>query len=318
MDGQPVVLTINDLGDKRQLRVEGIHSRRGKWVETSEMETTYSQELVQALYAEKGSFVLNEIERSEDPLMREKVLSRLHRYEIDIAGKRVLDFGCGPGASAAVLLQDASRPPESFLGVDINEDYVAIARQRLAEHGFGATADFRLIGMNDPLEFIDNDSLDMAFAFEVFEHVAPRDRPVLIDILWSKLAPGGLFYLTSPTRLSPLDSHTTGLLFTYWLPLPLAGAYARTLSRRCRGKSNEKLVAGGIKGFSYFEMKRYLATLPHVDLSLTMPLKQKPAETTAEARLWTKFMWPVHRVALRHFGPYDAFAPHCVFCFQKI
>jgi SAM-dependent methyltransferase len=244
------------------------------------------------------------------------MLAGVHRYEIDIAGKRVLEFGCGAGASALILLRDAS-PPRSFVGVDINESLLAIARMRLAEFGFSEVSEFRAISQNDPLGFIDDESLDVVVASEVFEHIDPKDRQKIVNILWSKLAKGGLLYVTAPSRLSPIDMHTTGLWFTYWLPLGIACDYARLFSRRCRGRTNDQLVADGIRGFSYFELKSLLGSRSFIDMSAVLPLSSPPDERTGPKVLWTKLMWPIYQAVLHRFAPYDAFAPRCVLCFRR-
>ena len=69
--------------------------------------TSYPLALIRAIHSTKGLYVCDEIMREEDPryvehFLRHAVLSYLDPAAF--AGKRVLDFGCGSGASVMVLM----------------------------------------------------------------------------------------------------------------------------------------------------------------------------------------------------------------------
>lgn len=58
---------------------------------------------------------------------------------IDTAGKVILDAGCGSGYKSLVLA--TANPGAKIIGIDISEESLKLARQRLAHHGF-AEAEF--------------------------------------------------------------------------------------------------------------------------------------------------------------------------------
>src|SRR5580704_995881 len=51
-------------------------------------------------------------------------------------GERVLDVGCGPGATALPLAASVA-PGGSVVGIDISEPMLGLLRQRVAERGIG-------------------------------------------------------------------------------------------------------------------------------------------------------------------------------------
>ncbi|MEG4442515.1 methyltransferase domain-containing protein [Microcoleus sp. AT9_B5] len=81
---------------------------------------------------------------------------------IDTKGKVILDAGCGSGYTSLVLAE--ANPGAKIVGVDISEESVKVARQRLQYHGFENT-DFYAISLenlsNLSLEFdcINNDEV---------------------------------------------------------------------------------------------------------------------------------------------------------------
>jgi len=77
------------------------------------------------------------------------------------AGKRILDFGCATGAYCLEL----KKLNFECIGVDINEKYIKIAKQKGVEAYL----------IKDHLPFNDN-SFDTVILFEILEHVQYPDR----------------------------------------------------------------------------------------------------------------------------------------------
>ena len=69
----------------------------------------------------------------------------------EVAGKRILDAGCGPGVYTQWLLERGAQ----VVAFDANAKMLAYARERTADR-----ATFFQANMEEPLSFIDSDSID--------------------------------------------------------------------------------------------------------------------------------------------------------------
>lgn len=161
-----------------------------------------------------------------DAFRREQVdtvIRALGAYDIDVAGKRILDFGCNHGALSAEYVRLGA---SHVTGVDI--DAAAIARARSVNQ----------VGVNGTLRFLQSevDSLpletedfDAAFSYDVFEHVA-RPGPILSE-LHRVLRPGGKLLIGTWGWRHPFAPHL-------WAVMPVPWAHVlvseRTLLRVCR------------------------------------------------------------------------------------
>lgn len=102
----------------------------------------------------------------------------------DLAGKRVLELGCGGGqCSVAFALRGAE-----VTGLDFAEGQLAFARNLAAEHG--VEVDFRQQDVKDLSPFAD-DSLDIVFS--AFTLMYLEDRPAVFREVRRALKPGGIF-----------------------------------------------------------------------------------------------------------------------------
>lgn len=119
----------------------------------------------------------------------------------DLAGQRVLDFGCGHGAMSVQLAQAGA----DVTGIDLDAERIAYARKRVA-------ADFP--DLQDRLTFADVDvavldedgRYDAVFSKDTFEHVEDLDG--VLFHLRRLLRPGGLLYAGfSPLYYSPNGAH---------------------------------------------------------------------------------------------------------------
>src|SRR5207249_10557943 len=70
----------------------------------------------------------------------------------DVAGKRVLDAGCGPGLYAEELLRRGA----TIVGLDQSPDMIDLARRRL-----GDLALLHVHDLNDPLDWLEAESFDL-------------------------------------------------------------------------------------------------------------------------------------------------------------
>src|SRR5438477_627471 len=127
-------LRVARLADGRhQIAVEpdqGCPGASRSWI------TSYPPELILEIHAAKRGYVCDEIMREEDP----RYVERAIRHEVlgyvdaeEFRGKRILDFGCGSGASTLVMSR--LLPPCELVGVDLEERLLNLARLRGATIG---------------------------------------------------------------------------------------------------------------------------------------------------------------------------------------
>ena len=118
-----------------------------------------------------------------------------------MAGKRVLDVGCGAG----LLCEPLARLGGHVTGIDAAAENIAAARAHA--EGQGLTIDYRAVGI-EALGM--KGAFDLVTSMEVIEHVS--DPALFARGLAEALAPGGLMILSTPNRtgLSRLAMITVG------------------------------------------------------------------------------------------------------------
>lgn len=230
--------------------------------------TAYPLPLILAIHVAKDLHVCDEIMREEDPRyvehhVRKEVLTYFDAA--DFAGKRVLDFGCGSGASTLVLSR--LLPGCEIVGIDLEERLLHIARLR-AQH-FGRT-DLRLLRSpsGDALPS-DLGQFDIIMFNAVFEHLLPHERHKLLPLVWEQLRPGGVLFLNqTPYRYSPVEVHTTGgMPLINYLPDSLALRAARRYCKRVSpNESWQSLLRRGIRGGTVPEIHGILGGPRHAEL----------------------------------------------------
>lgn len=98
----------------------------------------------------------------------------------DIAGKRVLDAGCGPGVYSEWLLNRGAE----VVAIDSSPRMVALANERT-----GGRAAVRVADLNAPLTFLEEASFDVVVSPLVLEYV--RDWRATFSEFRRVLVPGG-------------------------------------------------------------------------------------------------------------------------------
>lgn len=269
-------------GKKGSLRVQPLEDGRhhlsvlpadGQYIANRDWITTYPLPLVLDIHATKDLFVCDEIMREESPNYVEKsVRSSVLGYvkPEDFAGKRVLDFGCGSGASVLVLSRVL--PACEIVGVELEPHLVELARRRVAHFGLGSV---QVLQSPSPESLPPGlGKFDFVMFNAVFEHLMPNERHELLPLVWSQLKPGGILFLNqTPHRYWPVEMHTTsGLPLINYLPDWLALRYARRFSRRVApDESWESLLRRGIRGGTVREIMGILGGRTHAALLAPRP-----------------------------------------------
>jgi SAM-dependent methyltransferase len=149
----------------------------------------------------------------------------------DLAGKDVLDLGCGYGGRTAYYLLKGE--PRSIVGIETSEEKVKIAEASARKLCDGKQINFK-VGFGESLPFED-ERFDLILSYDVFEHVL--DLPVVLGECLRVLRPGGRLCALFPPYYGPRSHHLdfiTTLPFLHHLfsPSVLVEAANRILTER--------------------------------------------------------------------------------------
>jgi len=217
--------------------------------------------LIELVLTLKGpSYLCDEIARDESDeytgaALKWALLSYVSENKFDKA--RILDFGCGAGASSIALCR--MFPSADVVGFELEEKALEVARARA---DFYELSKLRFVlspsGTELPPKIGQFDYIVMS---GVFEHLLPDERVSLLPKLWEALKANGILFLReTPHRYFPIETHTTGLPLLNYLPSTLA----LTVVRRFSGRHTQKvtwndLLRQGIRGGTIYEIRNLLS-----------------------------------------------------------
>lgn len=214
----------------------------------------YPPQLAEKIAAIRGAWFDDEIRRESDPEYVEEYLRAAlfsFRDVSDFDGARILDFGCGAGASTIVLARLI--PRASLVGVELNEQFVEVARERARHHGVEAA-----FHVSPGPKALPNGlgEFDYVVLNAVWEHLLPDERPVVLHRLLDVLRPGGMLFVTeTPQRWYPVEFHTTGLPLLNYLPPALVLRLVRGRPGIPSDESWATLLRRGIRGGTVREIR---------------------------------------------------------------
>lgn len=173
----------------------------------------------------------------------------------------IADTGAGMGWLAAAL---ALTTPARVIAIEPQQKRVDLGRRMAEVLGCADRVTWMQGGLG--AEFgpapLDDQSVDVAFAVEVLEHVG-GDRTVLTDL--ARIS-RDLLVVTTPNKWFPVIAHDTRLPFCHWLPLPLRDVYASLAGRRHQQKGNRFWSPRQIaQGFDDFERVSGFLNYPSLD-----------------------------------------------------
>ncbi len=120
----------------------------------------------------------------------------------DVRGKRVLDVGCGTGPISAWVVNQGAQAT----GIDLSPNMIRIAQRRGLQG-----ASFRVADIAQPLDFLANNTIDVAVASLAFHYLQDWTAP--LRELRRVLKPGGLLLISTHHPLSDIDLSATGNYF---------------------------------------------------------------------------------------------------------
>lgn len=115
--------------------------------------------------------------------------------DFPVAGKRLLDLGCGYGRDVLYL---ASRWDVKATGVDSSDQAVEMAKAELAK-GRTQNVEFRRARFQE----ISDGPFDLVYAANVYQILPAEERRQFCLAVESLLAPGGLFLLSTLSNRDP-------------------------------------------------------------------------------------------------------------------
>jgi 2-polyprenyl-3-methyl-5-hydroxy-6-metoxy-1,4-benzoquinol methylase len=190
------------------------------------------------------------IEPGEDPNSWEQrrrraaeVLIPWIEQTVPLAGKTVLEYGCGNAAVSCAFAERAKR----VIGVDIDPTWIELGNEELAKHGL-KNVQLEL----HPIETIlgavaaRRGQIDVFLLYAVLEHLTIEERLAVLRLAREVVKPdGAIVVCEAPNRLIYFDHHTAQMPFFHLLPEELALEYRH---RSDRGEIKQALDDAAVAG----------------------------------------------------------------------
>jgi SAM-dependent methyltransferase len=302
---------IENMGSFRRLHTRGPHTHEAARdtgvCEECSVDLPFSEKFLEQLIEWDPRGIFHFIgERLCNDTFNEAPRRVIRRFCPELNDLTVLDFGSGLGQLAPFFFERGAR---HVICAEIDDRLLELSRTYLEDKGHRDDCTYLLIDENDDLTEIEDETIGLIVASEVFEHILPQYRVKTLRTLYSKLRPGGIIVITAPNRLYPKDGHTTGLWFAAWLPARVGAWYARTFaSWRWKGRSTENLLRQGLRQYSYFEARKVLKPLGAIDLCSEFPIEDRGSNDSAglKTRVFRGTLNIAFVPFLRHLGPWEA------------
>jgi SAM-dependent methyltransferase len=190
-----------------------------------------------------------------------------------IAGKTVIDFGCGEGSDAVEMAQ---RGAARVIGLDIREDVLAAARGK----ALAANVQNRCLFLSSTSELA-----EVIVSVDAFEHFA--DPAGILNIMAGLLQPAGSVFISfGPTWYHPLGGH----LFSVFPWAHLLFSEKALLGWRSTFKTDGATrfgeVAGGLNQMTIRRFEQMIAASPlevaHLELVPIRKLRRLHNRLTRE------------------------------------
>jgi ubiquinone/menaquinone biosynthesis C-methylase UbiE len=171
----------------------------------------------------------------------------------EVEGRTVLDYGCGNGENSLPLVARGAR----VIGLDVSNDLLSLARQRLALHGMSDRATF-LAGSAHDLPLPDA-SVDAVMGIAILHHL---DLRLAAREVRRVLKPGGIAVFQEPVRNSRL-------LKALRAAIPYRSEEVSEYERPLTDAELRQFASG----FDEFHSRAF--SLPFINLAQVVPLLQR-------------------------------------------
>ncbi len=327
---QDLEIYVRDLGASRKIYIKGNHVIPGGLYQCpySELDTKLSLTTLTKMALRKGRYFRDEIERSENPnYLQRKIEILLREFGIELSDRKMLDFGCGAGASTLIFLRCGAT---HITGVEVDETLLNISKLRLSDffqNGYQLVK-IKYIDGKYSMPFSDGE-FDIVWAQALMEHILPDHRRLVLRELWRVLKKDGLLIIYgTPNRLWFKEFHTSNLFFVNYLPLDVAVFFARHCSHRVsKNQSKGELLSNGFRGCTYWEIARALPNAVCLNnvfrgRDLSVGIRSWCGDTNSTLKKW---MIEIYGFLMRAFDPVfalfnlpqTAFLPSHILVFQK-
>ncbi|MGD0423234.1 MAG: methyltransferase domain-containing protein [Candidatus Bathyarchaeia archaeon] len=196
-------------------------------------------------------------------------------------GARILEIGCGTGASTVTLAEQGAY----VTAVDISEPALTVAKKRCAE--YDVKVQFVSVNATDIQAQCSDRCFDMIIFFASLEHMTYDERIAAMKTTWDMLPEGSLWCaVDTPNRLWYSDLHTSHLPFFMWLPDDLALDYSRFSPRdsirEIDREKNDNAMLSFLRrgrGVSFHEFEIAIMQVDCLDIVSCLtefPYEQKP------------------------------------------
>src|SRR5258706_8133617 len=166
-----------------------------------------------------------------------------------IAGKVVIDFGCGEGTDA---IEMAGRGAKRVIGIDIREDVLQVARQKALRAGVQDTCLF---------ESSTKEIAEIVVSVDAFEHFA--DPAGILRIMSTLLQPSGeVLACFGPTWHHPLGGHLFSVFPWAHLVFSEKALIRWRSTFKTDGATRFSEVAGGLNQMTIAKFEELVADSP--------------------------------------------------------
>jgi len=287
IDGEPTILTAPEgsvevlpLADGR-FRVTLKPHDPNTFIPRASCETALPLDVIEAFLNTSFAWLCDSLARHDDPEYVTKAVGKQLLAYVDASGfrgKRLLDFGCGSGAST--LCMGAMFPDTKIVGVELNAHSIELARRVLAARQL---PNVEFLVSPDPNGLPPGiGTFDFVMLSAVYEHLLPEERRRVMPLLWSCMNYGGILFVNqTPYRYFPFEHHSTGLWFINYLPDRLSLFLARKFSKMNPATNQSQdwnaHLRGGIRGGTEAEILSNLRRSTGVRPTVLQPKAQDRA-----------------------------------------